>query len=114
MAITQLGTTVKIGFDNQIYTGYLMQDVEIEPTGEQDEIKDEENAAETILVSNLGNRITFNAIILGTGSLTPPAIGGSVTIKNIVYRCESSSVKYTSKATMLAFTGIKEASMTYT
>jgi len=113
MAIAQLGTSVKIGFDNQIYTGYIMQDLEIEPTGEQDIIMDEEAATETILISNLGNRITFNAIILGTGSLVPPAIGSSVTIKNIVYRCESSSVKYTAKASMLAFTGIKETSMTY-
>ena len=112
-AITQLGTEVKVGFGSQVYTGYIMEDLSIEPTGEQDIIKDENNATGTILISDLGNRISFNAIIKSTGSLTPPALGSSVTINSVVYRTESSAVKYSRKASILSFTGIKETSMTY-
>ena len=114
-AIAQKGTSLIIGFNNYVYTGYFMQDVDLEPTGEQDVVKDEDNATTTVLVSDLGTQISFNAIIKTTsGSIVPPALGSSVTINSVVYRTLSSSVKLTAKAAMLSYTGIKEASMTYT
>lgn len=114
-ATTQKGTTLKIGFGTNVYTGYIMEDFTTTPTGEQAVIKDEDNATVTVLVSDLGNEISFNAIIKETGgSLTPPAIGSSVTINSVVYRCTSSNVKQSRGASMLSFAGIKETSMTYT
>lgn len=112
-AITQLGTTLKIGFGSNTYTGYIMEDFSTEATGEQDAIKDENNATTTILVSDLGTRISFNAIIKDAGSLTPPAQGDSITINLVLYRVESASVKQSRKASMLSVTAIKETSMTY-
>ena len=112
-ATTQLGTELKIGFDSNLYTGYIMEEFTTEPTGEQAVIKDEDNASATILISDLGNRISFTAIIKDAGSLTPPALGSSVTINLVVYRTESASVKQARDASMLSFTGIKETSMTY-
>jgi hypothetical protein len=112
---TQVGETLKIGFGTNVYTGYIMEDFNTEATGEQSIIKDENAATGTVLVADLGTRKTFSAIIKETGgSLTPPAQGATVTINSVNYRTESASVKQTRGASMLNWTGIKEASMTYT
>lgn len=113
-ATAQIGTTLKIGFNSYVYSGYIMEGVSLEPTGEQKIIKGEDNETQTILVSDLGTQISFTAIITGTGSLTPPAKGSIVTINTVKYRCESSSVQMSREEARLQFTGIKEASMTYT
>jgi len=112
-AITQVGLELKIGFGDNVYTGYIMEDFDTEATGVQDVIQDEDAAIITILVSDLGTRKSFTAIIKGTGSLTPPAQGSSLTINAVKYRVESSSVKQSRKASMLTVAAIKEASMTY-
>lgn len=114
VATAQIGTALKIGFSTNVYTGYIMQDFDTTPSGNQDAIPDEDNATVTVLVSNLGTEIKFNAIIKGTGSLTPPAKGSTVTINSVGYRCLESSVKQVVGASILSFHGIKEASMTYT
>jgi hypothetical protein len=113
-ATVQRGTALKIGFGNNIYTGYVMQDFTKTPTGEQAVIKDENNATMTILVSDLGNQIDFTAIVLNTGSLTPPALGAAITVDTVNYRCISSNMKHTVGATVFTFSGIKEDSMSYT
>lgn len=114
-AISQKGTTLKIAFGTNVYTGYIMEDFTTEATGGQDVILDEDAATVTVLVSDLGTRKSFTAIIKETGgSLTPPAQGSSVTINAVVYRVESSSVKQARKASMLTISLIKETSMTYT
>jgi hypothetical protein len=112
--ITQKGTTLKICFGTNVYTGYIMEDFTTEATGVQDVILDEDAATTTILVSDLGTRNSFTAIIKGTGSLTPPAQGSTMTINSVNYRVESSSVKQSRKASMLTVSVIKEISMTYT
>ena len=112
-SIVQKGETLKIGFGGNTYSGYIMQDFSAESTGEQDVIKDEDNATVTILVSDLGEQIGFTAIIKDAGSITPPAIGSSITINSVVYRVLSSSFKQTSKASELTVSAIKEDSMTY-
>lgn len=112
-AIAQIGTELKIGFGTNVYTGYIMEDFGTESTGVQDVILDEDAATTTILVSDLGARINFTAIIKSTGSLTPPAQGADITINSIVYRVESASVKQSRKASMLTVTAIKEESISY-
>jgi hypothetical protein len=113
-ATAQLGTTLKIGFSTNVYTGYIMEDFESEPTGDVEVIKGEDNETTTILTSDLGDRIKFSAIIKGTGSLTPPDKSSIVSINSVKYRTEQSSVKQTRGASILNFQGIKEDSMTYT
>jgi hypothetical protein len=113
-AISQLGTTLKIGFGGNVYTGYIMEDFTTEATGEQDIIQDENAATTTILISDLGTRKSFTALIKDTGgSLVPPVQGASITIDSVKYRCESSSVKQSRKASLLTLSVIKEVSMTY-
>jgi len=114
-ATSQVGTSLKIGFGSNVYTGYIMEDFTTESTGEQTVVKDENNATGTILVADLGTRKSFTAIIKETGgSLSPPAQGATVTINAVNYRTESASVKQTRGASLLTWTGIKETSMTYT
>jgi hypothetical protein len=112
-ATVQKGTTLKIGFGSNTYTGYIMQDFATSPTGAQTVIHDENAATITVLVADLGNQIDFTAIIMDTGSLTAPAIGSTVSINSVGYRTLASSVKQSAGASMLTFSGIKEASMTY-
>jgi hypothetical protein len=113
-ATAQVGTTLKIGFGTSVYTGYIMEEHTVEATGEQTVIKDEDAATVTILVSDLGQRRSFTAIIKNVGgSLTPPVQGADITINSVVYRVESSNVKQTRGASMLTVSCIKEASMSY-
>ncbi len=112
-AIVQKGETLKIGFGDNTYTGYIMQDFTKESTGEQDVIKDENNATVTVLVSDQGYQIGFTAIIKDSGSIIPPDQGDSITIDSVAYRVLSASVKQTSKASELTISAIKEDSMSY-
>lgn len=113
-AISQVGTAVKVGFANNTLTGYVMNGFTRESTGEQKVIKDENNATQTILVSDEGERITFDAIVLNTGSLTMVDVGATVTINSVVYRVESYVIESQREETILRVTAIKEDSMTYT
>lgn len=114
-AIAQLGTSLKVGFTGSTVTSLTMEDSTKEATGEQAAIKDENNATGTILISDLGNRVTFSAIVQSAyaGSL-PPALGSSITIGATIYRVESASYKQQRTQGILNVTAIKETSMTYT
>ena len=91
-----------------------MQSQSREATGEQKVLKGEDNQTLTVLVEDLGERLSFEALILDSGgSLTPPAQGSTVTINTVAYRTESASVDFQAEEARLKWTGIKEASMTY-
>ena len=112
MAISQEGTTLKIGFTGNTITNLIMEDVNTEGTGEQTVIKDENNATGTILVSDLGKRVSFNAIVTDDYSADlPPALGSYITIGTTKYRVESASYKQVRGASTLSVTAIREASM---
>lgn len=119
-AIVQKGTTLKIGFGSAAYTGFVLQSLTREQTGEQKVLKDVNNATMTVLVEDLGDRYSFSALILdATGSIVPPAVGSTITITNpsnvsTVGRVESASVQHTAEESILNVTLIKEASITYT
>ena len=84
-AVVQKGTTMKVGFGSLAYSGYLAEDgVEYLGTQYQEEdlIRDENNAVQTILLSSpvVPFRATF--LIEDAGSITPPAHGSAVTLTN--------------------------------
>ena len=116
MAATQLGTDVKIGFGSNAYTGTLLESYTTEAVdGNVEEILDELGATETVVLMNPATQISFTAVILDSGgSLTPPAIGASITVNSVVYRATSSSVSQVAGASRLSLTAIKENAMTYT
>lgn len=114
MAVTvQKGTSLKIGFATT-WTNYIQQSMARSATGEQDVIKDEDNATTTVLVSDLGERIKVDAIVKSTGSLTPPAKGSTFAYGGVNYRVEDTEVTEVAGAAKVTVTAIKEASMTYT
>lgn len=112
-ATVQKGVSLKIGFTTT-WTNFIQQSMNRSATGEQDVIKDEDNATCTVLVSDLGERIKIDAIVKSTGSLTPPAKGSSFTYGAILYRVEDAEVTEVAGAAKITVTAIKEASMTYT
>jgi hypothetical protein len=113
MAVTtQIGTALKIGFTGNTITSLIMEEVNKEASGEQAIIKDEDNATVTVLVSDLGNRISFNAIVIDAYSdALPPALGSTVTVGTTKYRVESASFKQVRGANTLSVSAIREASM---
>lgn len=114
MAATQLGSDLKIGFGSNTYANCLMESFTTEAVdGNVEEIPDEDGASETVILMNPGTQISFTAVIKDAGSLTPPAIGSSITINSVVYRCLSSSVAQTVGASRVSISAIKETSMTY-
>ena len=113
-APTQLGTTVLVGFMGHTYTAVIMDSVKLTPTGDQDEIRDEDNATATVIISNAGTQIDFTGIIKGTTVVAPPAKGSSIAVNSVTYRVLDSNVEYSRLAAKLTVTAIKEASMTYT
>ena len=116
MAATQIGTDVKIGFGSNAYTGTILESFNTEAVdGNVEEILDELGATETVVLMNPATQISFTAVIKETGgSLTPPAIGASITVDSVLYRATSSSVAQVAGASRLSITAIKEDSMTYT
>ena len=112
MAIGQTGTALKVGFTGNTITYLIMEDVNTESTGVQDSILDENAATGTILISDLGKRVSFTAIVADDYSADlPPAQGSIITIGTTKYRVESASFKQGRKQSTLTVSGIREASM---
>ena len=113
-AIVQKGTNVQIGFGGMTYSGVVLQDASEESTGDHDIVRDTDNAAHTRLISNLGKRISFTAVILSTpGITTPPAQSTVVSIDGASYIVVSSKIDYQAKESRLSLTLEKEDSITY-
>lgn len=111
-ATVQKGTTLKIGFTGSTITSLIMEDVTNESAGEQAVIKDEDNATGTILVSDLGKKVSFTAIVIGAYAADlPPALGSTITVGTTKYRVESASFKQARGQSILSVSGIREASM---
>jgi|GEM_PF-2857372 len=111
-AIAQKGTTLKVGFTGSTVTSLIMEDVTKESGGEQAVVKDEDNATGTILISDLGSKCSFTAIVIGAyaGDL-PPALGSIFTVGTTKYRVETASYKQARGQSILSVAGIREASM---
>ena len=112
-AISQLGTAVMIGFEGVTLSGYIMESADVEQTGTQKEILDEDNAAFAVLVENLGKRRTITAIV--KSGTTPETIrqGDIISLDGENHRVESASVSYNAEEARLSVTAINEDSITY-
>jgi hypothetical protein len=113
MAVTtQVGLALKIKFTGNTITSLIMEEVNTEASGNQAIILDEDAATTTVLVSDLGKRVSFNAIVAdGYAADLPPALGTKLTIGTTVYRIESASYKQVRGANTLSVSAIREASM---
>lgn len=122
MAPTQKGTSIKLGFGNFAYTGYVPEDglrwkkVMLEKRV----VKDADALTLTKIFADPADEFEMDLIILSaTGSTTPPQEGATVSITdpaNAVVNCMvvESSVEFARLGDKLTLSLIKEGSMTYT
>lgn len=118
-AIVQKGTAVKIGFGNVAYTGYVLQSATVEATGEQKVLRGTDNETMTVLVEDLGERLSVELLVLNATTMTAaPPKGSTITIDDLAgdaakYRVEDSSISLQAEEARLSLTLISEDSMTY-
>lgn len=112
-AIVQRGVSVLVGFGGHTYAGLNMETASKEQTGEQKVLLDENNEPVTVLISDLGKRITLRGIILDDGSWTEPETGDAITVNGAAYRIESGSYEYSQTEARVNITAIKEDSVEY-
>ena len=114
-AVVQKGTAMKVGFGTLSYTGFLPEDgVEFlgDQYQEEDMIRDENNAVQTILLSSPSVPFRATFLIEG-GAITPPAHGAAITLTPPVgaeaeYFCNAgSAVRLSRKVSVLTLDLIK-------
>jgi len=119
MAAIIKGTTVEVGFGSWIYTGYVAEDVAFSyPEGNKEEIRDELGAMHTKILMDPGTKLDATVLILGTGSIDPPADGDAVSLTDpagvlTTFMSEGSSARHIAGATRLSLSLLKEDSMEY-
>jgi len=116
-APTQLGQEWKLGFGGAEYTGYMPTDASVKPTGEEEIIKDEENATATVITYDKGKAVDFTFLIKSTGSVTQPEKNSIVSLKApgdaaaTKYRVVDADVKFSRGVSQLTLSLIREVSM---
>lgn len=102
-----------IGFKGNTYTGYFMDTVGHEDTGDIAEVRDENDATATKIISNPGTRL--KVAMIAKDAATPLVInkGDGVEINSVTYMVEDRNISYSRGATRVEMTVIKEGSMTY-
>lgn len=112
----QLGETLEIGIGSNTYTGYIVNEVETEPTAEEEVILDEDGDAGTIILTNPGKNKTLQ--VTGKDGNDPGedlAIGDIITIDSDNYRVTGApSTRRAGTALRARISVRKEDSMTYT
>lgn len=112
--MVQKGTTVIVGFASHTLTGYVMNSVGKEPIGDIKDLRGENNATATKLISNPGFRITVECYVTSGTSYTTMKKGDAVSINSVSYMVEDVKVAYSREEAIVTITAVKEDSMTYT
>lgn len=114
----QKGTSVELGFGSWTVAATQMESVEAEQTGDIDEIRDDDNAMATKIITNRGVRRTFTFKCKTTSSILSTldgyVRGDTFTVNSIGHMIDSIRIRRSRLAVEVTITGVKEASMTYT
>ncbi len=116
-APTQLGQEWKLGFGGAEYTGYMPTDASVKPTGEEEIIKDENNASVSVLTYDKGKAVDFTFLIKSTGSIDAPEKNSLVSLKApgdaaaTKYRAVEAEAKFSRGVTEMSMSLIREVSM---
>lgn len=115
MAVTNLGTQYTIGFGSYTVTGLTLESLDLEKTGEVEQIKGEDGATTAVLISDPGTSIRLTGMVKTSGGSTIQAltVGGTITCNGVNYMVLTNSSKYTNKICRVDITARKETSMTY-
>jgi hypothetical protein len=108
------GTTVIVGFNSFTYSGSIMDSVSRKPIGDIKEIRGENNAVTTKLISNPGFEISVEVIVTTLASFNAIKKGDTFTINTVNYMVVDCDGKYSREEVKWSISAIKEDSMTYT
>lgn len=119
--VVQKGTTLKVGFGNFAYTGYVPEDGLRwrKPAGNQEDVTDENGAMLTKILMDPRQEFDMDLIIKDTGgSITPPKQGDTIAFTDpannaLSVMCNSAEVSFARGASKLTMSLVKEDSMTY-
>lgn len=112
--MVQKGTTVLVGFNSMTLSGVVMETVSPEITADIKEIRGENNAVMTKLLSNPKKTITFECVVTTLSTFNTVKTGDAITINTVAYMVESAKPTYSREETKWSVTAVKEDSMTYT
>lgn len=111
--VVQIGEDVEIGFQGYTLSGYTMNDASPENKADIKEIRGENNAVMTKLLSNPRQELSFVAIpMAGTDFLTIKT-GDVMTVNSVAYMVVSAKPKLGREEDTIEVSLIKEDSMTY-
>ena len=112
--MVQKGTTVIVGFNGFTYTGAIMDSVSRKPIGDIKEIRGENNAVTTKLISNPGFEVSVEVIVTSLAAFNAIKKGDLFTINSVGYMVTDADGKYSREEVKWSISAIKEDSMTYT
>jgi hypothetical protein len=117
MAATIKGTTLAISYGSFSFTGYVPEDVTLSfPDGNIEVVRDADGATMTKILQDPTQKLDITVVT--TSNITPPIQGAIVSLTPpqgtaTSYYVESAEARFTSGATRLSLSLIKETSMTY-
>lgn len=112
--MVQKGIAAIVGFNGYTLTGYVMNSVGREPVGDIKELRGENNAVTTKLISNPGFKISVNCYVTSGSTYTTMKKGDAISINSVSYMVDSVKVDYSREEATVSIDAIKEDSMTYT
>ncbi len=112
--IEQIGTTALIGIGSNTYdaTNVIVETADIEDIADITEIRDEDNAVCTKLISNRGKRISLSCVALASADLTIRK-GETITIDSMNMMVEDFKLQRVRENAKISVVGILEDNMTY-
>jgi hypothetical protein len=109
--MVQKGTVVIVGYNSLTLAGTIMDSVSRKPIGDVKEIRGENNAVTTKLISNPGFELTFECIVTTHSTFNAIKKGDYITINTVPYMVTDSDVKYSREEAKWSVSAIKEDSM---
>jgi hypothetical protein len=107
-----LGTSALVGFPTgETVTGVIRESYDTEQTAEIEPVKDENNNDASMIVSNLGKRITLSGECTAAQTVRK---GGLLTINSVVYMVESAVMRRTKTKARFDCTVYKPDATTFT
>ena len=114
MALVQKGTALEVGIGGYTYTGYIVEDADVEVGADIEDIRGEDNDITTKLISNAHSRVTVNVIGKSGSTLASLKTGDAISLNSVSMMVESVTVKRSRGALKGTIKAVKEGSMTYT
>lgn len=115
--IVNKGTAVELGFNSYTYSMLILDDVNLKPTGDITEIRDDNDNVQTMLLSNLGTRMTLRGTIKAAATELATLValkrGDAVTVNLVAYFVDDCDINLRRGAADCTLVLQKYAAMTH-